>query len=106
VDPGEGTSVTQDQSQADEQLSALITVMTALEEKRIIGEVAKIDVTDPGDIRLEYPQLLTVLLGGSERMDYKIGYLAAAVEQLSDSQSGELDLSLEYREEAIFTPSR
>ncbi len=106
VDPGEGTSVTQDQSQADEQLSALITVMSALEHRRIIGEVAKIDVTDPTDIRLEYPQLLTVLLGSSERMDYKIGYLAAALEQLSDSQSGELDLSLEYREEAIFSPSR
>ena len=106
VDPDEGTSVTQDQSQADEQLEALITVMTALEKSRIIGEVARINVTDPADIRLEYPQLLTVLLGDSQRMDYKISYLAAAVEQLSDSQSGTLDLSLQYREDAIFTPSR
>ena len=63
-------------------------------------------MTDSADIRLEYPQLLTVLLGNSQRMDYKIGYLAAAVEQLSDSQSGTLDMSLQYREDGIFTPSR
>ena len=106
VDPDEGTAVTVDQLQADEQLDALITVMTALEQSRIIGEVARIDVSSLTDIRLEYPQLLTVLLGDSGRMDYKISYLAAAVEQLEDSRSGELDLSLQYREGAIFTPSR
>ena len=106
VDPDEGTSVTLEQAYADDQLDALITVMTALEANRIIGQVARIDVTNPADIRLEYPQLLTVLLGDSQRMDYKVSYLAAAVEQLSDSQSGELDLSLQYREDAIFTPSR
>jgi cell division septal protein FtsQ len=106
VDPDEGTSVTLEQAYADDQLDSLITVMTALEANRIIGQVARIDVTNPADIRLEYPQLLTVLLGDSQRMDYKVSYLAAAVAQLSDSQSGELDLSLQYREDAIFTPSR
>lgn len=106
IDPDEGTSVTLDQTQADEQLDALIAVMSALESNRIIGEVARIDVTNLMDLRLEYPQLLTVLLGDTERMDDKIGYLAAAVEQLSDRQSGTLDLSLEYTEGAVFTPSR
>lgn len=106
VDPGDGTSVTLDQSQADEQLKALISVMTALEQNRIIGEVARIDITNSEDIRLEYPQLLTVLLGNSERIDYKINYMAAAVKQLEDRQSGELDLTLQYAENAIFTPSR
>ena len=106
IDPDEGTAVQQDQSDADEQLSALIAVMTALENNRIIGEIALIDVTDAGAIRLDYPQLLTVRLGGAERMDYKIGYLAAAVEELADTQSGELDLTLEYTEDAVFTPAR
>ena len=106
VDPGEGTSVTQDQIQADGQLETLIQVMTALEKNRIIGQVSRIDVTNPGDIRLEYPQLLTVKLGDSQRMNYKIEYLSAALQQFADGQSGVLDLSLEYREDAIFTPSR
>ena len=106
VDPGEGTAIVQDQAEADEQLQALIEVMSALERNRIIGQVSKIDVSDLTDIRLEYPQLLTVLLGSMERMDYKVGYLAAAVEQLQGSQSGELDVSFEYAEDAIFTPKR
>ena len=106
VDPGEGTAVTQEQSEADEQLRALVEVMTALENNRIIGEVAKIDVTDLAAIRLEYPQLLTVLLGDTERMQYKISYLSAALNQLAGSQSGELDVSFEYAEDAVFTPKR
>lgn len=106
IDPDEGTGVQQDQSDADQQLSALISVMTALEQNRIIGEIALINVTDVNAIRLDYPQLLTVLLGDAQRMDYKISYLAAAVEKLADSQSGELDLSLEYSEDAVFTPAR
>lgn len=106
IDPDEGTAESQEQADADEQLSALIAVMTALEKNRIIGQVSLIDVTDVSRIRLEYPQLLTVQLGSAERMDYKIGYLAAAVEQLEDSQSGELDLSLEYTEDAIFTSAQ
>ena len=106
IDPGDGTSVSQDQAEADEQLQALISVMTALEDSRIIGQIAKIDVTDLTAIRLEYPQLLTVLLGDTERMSYKVSYLAAAVEQLADNQTGELDLSFEYTEDAVFTPKR
>lgn len=105
IDPGEGTAVTRDQSEADEQLSALIGVMTALESSRVIGEVALIDVTDLNDIQLEYPQLLTVRLGDAQRLDYKIGYMAAALDQLQLTQSGELDLTLEYTEDAVFTPA-
>lgn len=106
IDPGDGTAESQTQADADEQLSALIAVMTGLEHSRIIGEISVIDVTDVTDLRLEYPQLLTVKLGGTERMEYKLGYLSAAVEQLEENQSGELDLSLEYSEDAIFTPAR
>lgn len=105
IDPGEGTAVTQEQSDADAQLAALVEIMTALESSRVIGEVSVIDVTDVGDLRLEYPQLLTVRLGGTERLDYKISYMAAAVEQLAQNQSGELDLTLEYTEDAVFTPA-
>ena len=106
IDPDEGTGVQQDQSDADQQLEALISIMTALEHNRIIGEIALINVTDVNNLRLSYPQLLTVRLGDAQRMEYKISYLAAAVEELADTQSGELDLSLEYSENAVFTPTR
>jgi len=106
IDPGEGTAVEMDQSDADQQLQALIQVLTGLEKHRIIGQVAKIDMTSVTDIKLEYPELLTVRLGDDQRLDYKLGYLAAAVEKLEGSLSGELDLTLEYSEDAVFTPSR
>lgn len=106
IDPDEGTGVTRDQAEADEQLQALITIMTELERSRIIGEIAIIDVSDAAQLRLEYPQLLIVRLGNAQRMDYKIRYLAAAAEKLEGTQNGELDLTLEYSEDAIFTPAR
>ena len=106
IDPGEGTAVEMDQTDADQQLAALIAIMTGLERSRIIGEITVIDVTTITDLRLEYPQLLTVRLGDDEQLEYKISYLAAAVEKLEANQSGELDLSLEYTEKAVFTPAR
>ena len=106
IDPGEGTAVEMDQTDADQQLAALVSIMTGLERSRIIGEITVIDVTTITDLRLEYPQLLTVRLGDDEQLEYKISYLAAAVEQLEANQSGELDLTLEYTEKAVFTPAR
>ena len=55
---------------------------------------------------MEYPHLLAVRLGDGERIDHKIGFLAAAVEKLEDNQNGELDVSFEYTESAVFTPAR
>ena len=106
IDPGEGTAVEMDQTDADQQLAALVSIMTGLERSRIIGEITVIDVTTITDLRLEYPQLLTVRLGDDEELEYKISYLAAAVEKLEANQSGELDLTLEYTEKAVFTPAR
>ena len=106
IDPGEGTAVQMDQTDADAQLAALISIMTGLEENRIIGQITRIDVTDATELKLEYPQLLTIRLGDADRLDYKLRYLAAAVEKLEENQSGELDLTLEYTEDAVFTPAR
>ncbi len=102
----DGNPIEMDQTDADQQLSALIKVMSGLEKSRIIGQITKIDMTSVLDIRLEYPQLLTVRLGDDDRLDYKLTYLAAAVQQLEANRSGELDLTFEYTEDAIFTPAR
>ena len=103
IDPGDGATIPHEQSEADKQLANLVEILTELEGNRIIGQVTWIDVTNPLDIRLEYPHLLTVRLGKPERLDYKIAYLASAVEQLAKNQSGLLDLSLEYSENALFS---
>ena len=106
IDADEGTAAPIDQSEANEQLEALQAIMAGLEENRIIGKVSVIDVTAVEDLRLEYPHLLTVRLGDAQRMDYKLRYLAAAAQKMEENQSGELDLTLEYTEEAVFKPIR
>ena len=102
IDPGDGETIPYQQNEADKQLADLVTLLTALEQHRIIGQITRIDVTDPGNIRLEYPHLLTVRLGKPDRIDYKIALMAGAVEQLERNQSGELDLTFEYAEKAYF----
>lgn len=94
-----------EQQLADERLAALLTVLRELEHNRIIGEARIIDVSDPTDIRLEFGQNLVVRLGGSERMSYKVAYMAAALDQLGENAGGDLDLTLQYAEEALYTPS-
>ena len=112
-DPSDPTAVTEsvnpapieEQKTADAALSTLLTLLGELERNRIIGEVTIIDLNDPDDIRLEFGQNMLVRLGGSERMSYKVAYMATALEQLGDGAGGELDLSLEYSEEALYTPA-
>ena len=82
VDPDDGSAIELDQTDADAQLATLISILQGLERNRIIGQIALIDVTDVNHMRLQYPQFLTVLLGDADRMDYKLGYLASAVEKL------------------------
>ncbi len=89
---------------ADETLVTVLNLLGELEKNRIIGEVTIIDVTDPLDIRLEFGQNFVVRLGDGTRLSYKVAYMAAALEQMGSTPSGELDLTLKYREEAIFTP--
>ncbi len=104
IDPDEGTAESQSQADADEQLAALVAVMTALEESRIIGQVTVINVTDVYNMMLEFPSLLTVRLGDGDRMAYKMGFVASALEQLGDTP-GELDISLELSNDGVFTPA-
>lgn len=108
--PTEGTVPTNpvpigDQQTADAKLQTVMHIMQCLEASRIIGEVSVIDITDETEILLKFGQQMTVRLGDETRMDYKIAYMAAALEQLGESAGGEIDLTLEYTEEALFTPA-
>ncbi len=93
------------QQEADEHLAILKSLMTALEAECIIGQIDQIDVSNGKDLRLFYPSLLTVRLGDTNRLEHKIRYMAAAVEQLTQTTGGLLDVSLEYTENAVFTPA-
>lgn len=103
TDPTNPLPITQ-QQEADAKLQALLAILSQLEENRIIGTVSVIDLSDAQDMRLHMGERLVIRLGDSQRIPYKVAYMAAALQQFDAYTSGELDLTLEYMEEALFTP--
>lgn len=86
------------------RLDTVLLILQSLEKNSVLGQIATIDVTDLNDITMEYSQRLIVRLGTSENLDYKIAYMAQAVEQIEEYQIGELDVSFKYSEQALLNP--
>lgn len=89
-----------------ERLNVLLDVLQNLEKRGILGDqVATVDVTSIGDIRLWYGQRYEVLLGNSDNLNTKIHMMSKAITQSSEYQSGVLDVSFTIRpDEVIYTP--
>ncbi len=105
---GETTPVT---VLASEQLSTAVSIMQYLEENRIIGEIATIDVLDLGNIELWYGTRFHILLGDTVELSYKIATVKATIDNnnetfgsgiLDASQNIQPDPETEYQ--VIFTP--
>ena len=86
------------------RLDAVITILNALEDNGVIGLIASIDVTNINDITMEYGQRLHVVLGTAENLDYKVQYMALAIAQIEEYQTGELDVSFKYSDKALVNP--
>jgi len=76
-----------------QRLTAALQILKALEENDIVGEAASVDVTRIEDIILWYGTRYQVNLGDSARLDYKIACMNDVILQMSDYQSGILDIS-------------
>ena len=76
-----------------QRLTAALQILKALEENDIVGEAASVDVTRIEDIILWYGSRYQVNLGDSARLDYKIACMNDVILQMSDYQSGILDIS-------------
>ena len=88
-----------------QRLTAAMQILRALEENDIVGSAASVDVTRIEDIILWYGTRYQVNLGDSSRLEYKIACMNDAILQMSDYQSGILDVSFTIRHnEAVFTP--
>ena len=79
-------------------------ILQQLEENGVIGEIATIDVSNLNDITMEYGTRLRVVLGTEENLPYKIRYMAQAIAQIEDYQTGELDVSFKYSDKALVNP--
>ena len=76
-----------------QRLTAALQILRALEENDIVGSAASVDVTRIEDIILWYGTRYQVNLGDSARLDYKIACMNDVILQMSDYQSGILDIS-------------
>lgn len=86
------------------RLDAVITILTALEDNGVIGQIASVDVSNINDITMQYGQRLHVVLGTAEDLAYKVQYMALAIDQIEEYQTGELDVSFKYSDKALLNP--
>ena len=88
-----------------QKLDVVLTILESLEENSIIGLIEYIDVSNLNNITMKYGQRLDIVLGTSENLPYKITYMAQAISQLAEYETGELDVSFKYSEKALLNPS-
>ena len=88
-----------------QRLSSALQILKALEANDIVGEAASVEVSDLEDITLWYGSRYEVLLGDTTRMEYKIACMNDAIAQMSEYQSGILDISFTTWEDQVgYTP--
>ena len=88
-----------------QRLSSALQILVALEANDIVGEAASLDVSELEDVRLWYGNQYEVLLGNTAKMEYKIACMNDAIMQMSDYQSGILDVSfVTWPDKVGYTP--
>ena len=88
-----------------QRLSSALQILKALEANDIVGEAASVEVSDLEDITLWYGSRYEVRLGDTTRMEYKIACMNDAILQMSDYQSGILDISFTtWTDQVGYTP--
>lgn len=88
-----------------QRLSAALQILKAMEANDIVGEAASVDVSSLNAIELWYGQRYQVNLGDTTNMEYKIACMNDVILQLSDYQTGKLDISFTTGgEQVIYTP--
>lgn len=91
-----------------ERLAAAITVLQCLESNGVLGGVSQLDVSQLGNITMQYGKLYLVELGDTSQMAKKISAMWDTIQQHGESyQSGTLDVSFTFWPDSVgFTPDK
>ncbi len=88
-----------------ERLAVAQEILKALEANDIVGGAASVDVSHVDDIVLWYGSQYQVNLGNSDNITYKIACMYDAILQMSDYQTGILDVSFtQWENQVALTP--
>lgn len=87
------------------RLNAALEILKALEDNDIVGEAASVDVTRLEDLVLWYGTRYQVELGDTSRIGYKIDCMTDVIMEMSEFDSGILDISFDILEDQVrYTP--
>lgn len=78
---------------AGDQLRLALSIIQQMEKTGFIGTIAKIDVTDLGDVQLWYGTRFQMLLGEGTDLPRKLAALDQVLDRMEDHTSGILDAS-------------
>ena len=78
-----------------QRLAAALKIAQQLELNQILGQAASVNVEKMGAIELWYGKQYQVKLGNAEGLEGKIAAMAQGISQMSDHQSGVLDVTFE-----------
>lgn len=87
------------------RLNTALRILQELEANGIVGDIASVDISRMEDIILWYGSRYQVNLGDNSRIDYKVACMNDAILQMSEWQSGILDISFTtWPDQVGFTP--
>ena len=86
------------------KLEALVALLKEMHARGITQDVQNIDLSDATNPSFTYLERFTVRMGANENIGYKLGMLRSAVDQLSEYESGTIDLSVDDKR-AYFSPN-
>lgn len=88
-----------------QRLSSALQILKALEANDIVGQAASVDVSSLEDVTLWYGSRYEVMLGDTAKMEYKIACMNDTILDLSEYQSGILDISFRtWPDQVGYTP--
>lgn len=84
-----------------DRLNAALEIVQNLEENEILGTVASVDVSNLQDLQFWYGTRYQVLLGDTQRLDYKIAAVKSAIGQLGQFETGVLDATFSALQDQV-----
>ena len=88
-----------------DRLRLAVSVLQALEDNGILGQVPEVNVSDISDLTLSYTTRFQVHLGDGENLMFKVGAMKQAVDQMEGYESGELDASFTlFPDKVVYSP--
>lgn len=88
----------------EEKLTQLKNILKALAKNELLSRISSLDLTNAYDPVLFCDGKYNVRLGVTTDIDYKLQYMVEVIKQLTDNQSGTIDLTFEADEFAHFMP--